>query len=703
MTFHFSPENYTGFAMNVAGWQKKFQEHVFEKLRELGVSAFPPKLQLTSPPADLVKKVDLCIPCFQYSKELKKKPEEVAKLLSEKLTSSPFLDSVSITPDKPFINLRFNLETFGTAVVGETLLRAPSKTLAVPKTVLIEFSSPNTNKPQHLGHVRNNLLGDSVSRLHTFFGYNVTKINLINDRGIHICKSMLAYQLFGNNATPESTNIKSDHLVGDYYVLFERKFSKEFQDWLATDSAKERFEIWKTKEGKKEIEALRKPKEDKKAAKGAKAAETTTSKTAEEVHGEEWALFCSKYKELYFNNESVLGGAAREMLRKWEQEDAEVRKLWELMNGWVYDGFNKTYQDFGISFDEIDKESRTYLLGKKMCDENLAKGILEKFENGAVGIDLKKIGLKGETGKKVLLRNDGTSVYMTQDLGTAVDRFERNEKKGNQVDKLIYVVASEQNYHFQVLFKILEFLNSDYKGKLFHLSYGMVELPTGRMKSREGTVVDADDLLAETARLAFETTKEKWAAKSKEFSEHELAHRAQVISLACIRWFILRINPKTTVLYDPKKALDFSGNTGSYMLYTYARTRSILQKAGFGQLALEYDLEQEQDANQKILPWCPQVFKTLHTDEERQVLLSLYQLPEEAQQACDNYDPSKLAEATYQVAQRFNELYFDKNKHQIVNCTDPALKHARCLLTLAVGAAIHKHLQLLGITTLEQM
>jgi len=404
-------------------------------------------------------------------------------------------------------------------------------------------------------------------------------------------------------------------------------------------------------------------------------------------------VFKDEYKDYYGNNFSALGKEVGEMLVKWEAGDENVRKLWALMNTWVYEGFAATYKRYSVSFDVIEKESEVYEYGKDMVMKGLESGVMEKLENGAIGVDLVNIGLLKKNApenerKKVLLRANGTSVYMTQDIGTAARRLVKYNAK-----KTIYVVADEQNRHFQILFKLMEKLYPESKDAWFHLGYGLVLLPTGRMKSREGTVVDADDLIEELAKKASEIVKEKWAEKCKkeklpELSANEITLRAEKVAMSAIKFYILAFGPLTTITFDPEASLQFNGKAGPYMLYQYARTRSILRKAKTKPEDIKFDTE---------------CLKKLGTDEEHGVVSSLFQIPREFDFAAKKLDPAKICDLVYNICQSFNMFFKLKDKHQIVNCMDPELKHARLLIVLAVGNAIKTCLTMLGIDVLEQM
>eukprot|EP01123_Difflugia_compressa_P014678 TRINITY_DN7904_c0_g1_i1.p1 TRINITY_DN7904_c0_g1~~TRINITY_DN7904_c0_g1_i1.p1 ORF type:complete len:511 (+),score=94.02 TRINITY_DN7904_c0_g1_i1:83-1534(+) len=483
---------------------------------------------------------------------------------------------------------------------------------------------------------------------------------------------MLAYQKFGKGETPQSENKKGDHLVGDYYVIFNEKLSEEYSLWLKSDVAQEEFNKWKaSSSGKRIIE------------KNERERKKLLEKAIDKVLPTDFQLFKSEFQDYYTNKFSPLGIECNQMLVDWEAGKPSVRALWEKMNGWVLDGFKETYARFKIKHDSWELESNVYEYGKEIVQDCYEKGILKKDTNGCIVCDLMEIGVlkkgSGEETKKVLLRSNGTSVYMTQDVGTAARRL-----KLHNPSKLIYVVGCEQDRHFQILFKLLEKLFPESKGHWYHLSYGMVTLPTGRMKSREGTVVDADNLADELQNMAIDVTREKWP----DLTEEEYRYRAEVIGMAALKFFILSFGPLTEVLFDPKESLAFSGKSGPYLLYQYARTRSIFKKAG---------------ENVNNFPFDMSCLSTLGTSQEQDLLVSLFQLPRDVQFACDTLDPSKVVDSIYAICQYFNAWYRLKDKHQVVNCTDPTLKKARLLLVMAVANAIKTGLNLLGIETLEQM
>lgn len=479
--------------------------------------------------------------------------------------------------------------------------------------VMIEYSSPNTNKPLHLGHIRNNLLGFSLSEIMRANGYKVVKTNIVNDRGIHICKSMLAWQKFGNGATPESIGKKGDHLVGDYYVAFDKAYKAEIKELMAGGMDEE--------EAKKEAPLMKE---------------------------------------------------AQEMLRKWEAGDAEVRTLWKTMNDWVYAGFDETYKRLGVDFDKIYYESDTYLVGKEKVLSGLEKGLFFKKEDGSVWADMTDQGLD----QKLLLRADGTSVYMTQDIGTATLRF-----SDFPIDKMIYVVGNEQNYHFQVLSILLDRLGMEWGKDLVHFSYGMVELPEGKMKSREGTVVDADDLVDEMVGTATEISKE--LGKLDGLTEEEISSICEMIGLGGLKYFILKVDPRKNMTFNPKESIDFNGNTGSFIQYTHARICSVLRKAaeqGISLAELNKDIELK--------------------EKEVSLIQALAAFPAVVAQAGKEYSPSLIANYTYDLVKEYNQFYHD---FSILKEENADLKNMRLVLSANVAKVIKSAMLLLGIKVPEKM
>ena len=527
---------------------------------------------------------DYTVVVFPLLRASRKSPEATATELGEKIVAStPEIKSFNVI--KGFLNLSvdssFWASRFSEIVNTENYGMAP----ASGRTIMIEYSSPNTNKPLHLGHIRNNLLGYSVATILKANGHNVIKVNLVNDRGIHICKSMLAWQLYGNGETPESSGMKGDHLVGKYYVEFDKHYKAQIKELveggLSEDDAKRQAPVMVQ---------------------------------------------------------------AQEMLRKWEAKDPEVYALWEKMNGWVYDGFDVTYKAMGVDFDKVYYESQTYLLGKSLVEDGLNKGIFFRKEDNSVWIDLEADGLD----QKLLLRGDGTSVYMTQDLGTALSRFEENK-----LDDMIYVVGNEQNYHFQVLKLVLKKLGYEWSDNIFHLSYGMVELPEGKMKSREGTVVDADDLIADMIGTAREMSDE--LGKLDGCSEEEAAAISEMVGLGALKYFILKVDPKKTMLFDPRESIDFNGNTGPFIQYTHARIRSIMRKAD------EAGITADDYTSATLLP------------EEVELIKTLADYPAVVRNAGQQFAPSVIAAYAYDLARGEHHNSLIASKAGIGGCTRDTL------------------------------
>lgn len=529
------------------------------------------------------------------------------------------------------------------------------------KKVMVEYSSPNTNKPLHLGHVRNNLLGYSVAEILKADGYEVIKTNLVNDRGIHICKSMLAWQKWGNGETPESTGEKGDHLVGKYYVLFEKELQKQLSPILKDIFEHHDLSIF-NEDQKIKVEELFNNIgrfEDKLKEANPKEFDLLEDKISDEK---------AKIKEMAKNRTSLMV-EAQKMLQQWEAGNENVISLWKTMNLWVYDGFGKTYEALGVNFDKFYYESETYLLGKDIVEEGLEKGVFFEKTDGSVWIDLTSDGLD----QKLVRRSDGTSVYMTQDLGTAQEKY-----KNFHMDESIYVVGNEQDYHFKVLFLILEKLGKSWAKGLYHLSYGMVDLPSGKMKSREGTVVDADDLIDEMEQTAKEQTEA--LGKVENYSEAEKTELYHTIGMGALKYFLLKVDPKKRLLFDPNESVDFQGHTGPFIQYTHARIRSVLSRtAGFD--------------SQRINIGSLDV-------EERDLILILGQFPETISQAADTHSPAVIANYVYEVAKAFNKFYHEKS---ILQAEDETTKQFRLQLSSATAKVIRKAMKLLGIEVPERM
>ena len=566
---------------------------------------------------------NLTLVVFPFLKLSRLKPEDTAQQLGDYLAQHcKVVQSFNVV--KGFLNL-----TIAPAAWISLLNRIDSEPRFGEKAVneqsplvMIEYSSPNTNKPLHLGHVRNNLLGWSLAQIMEANGNRVVKTNIVNDRGIHICKSMLAWKKWGNGATPESTGKKGDHLIGDYYVAFDQHYRAELAELTAKFKA----------EGMADEEAEKRAKED-----------------------------------------SPLMKEAHDMLVRWEQGDEEVRALWKKMNDWVYQGFDETYKAMGVGFDKIYYESETYLEGKAKVEEGLAKGLFFRKPDGSVWADLSNEGLD----QKLLLRADGTSVYMTQDIGTAALRF-----KDYPIDKMIYVVGNEQNYHFQVLSILLDRLGFKWGKELVHFSYGMVELPNGKMKSREGTVVDADDLMEEMVSAARRTSEE--LGKFADMTENERNEIARIVGMGALKYFILKVDARKNMLFNPEESIDFNGNTGPFIQYTYARIRSIMRKA-----------EAEGIVLPSVLP------NTLPLNEkEVQLIQKLNSFETVVEQAGKDYSPSGIANYCYELTKDFNQFYHD---YSILNAESAEAKTLRLALAKNVAKTIKNGMQLLGIEVPERM
>ncbi len=555
---------------------------------------------------------DLTVVVFPLLRLSRKGPEQTASDLGDYLSAN-VAGVKGYNVVKGFLNISFD-ENFWLSRLNE-VIAAPDygRLPATGKSIMVEYSSPNTNKPLHLGHIRNNLLGYSVAEILKANGHTITKVNLVNDRGIHICKSMLAWKKFGGGETPASSGMKGDHLVGKYYVAFDKAYKAEIKELMASGMSED--------EAKKEAPIMKE---------------------------------------------------ASQMLRLWEAKDPEVYGMWEMMNGWVYEGFAKTYKAMGVDFDRTYYESQTYLLGKSLVEEGLKRGVFFRKDDGSVWVDLTDDGLD----QKLLLRGDGTSVYMTQDLGTAYQRF--TEYK---LDAHIYVVGNEQNYHFQVLKLILGKLGYDWAEHIYHLSYGMVELPEGKMKSREGTVVDADDLIDEMVGTAREMSQE--LGKLDGYSEEQVTEICNMVGLGALKYFILKVDPKKTMLFDPKESIDFNGNTAPFIQYTHARICSILRKA--------------EEAGIKPYATVPAMGMV---KDETELVKNLVDYPEVVRAAGENYSPALIANYAYELAKEFNGYYHD---YSILREENEAVKVMRLTLIAQVARVICSAMALLGISVPERM
>ena len=557
---------------------------------------------------------NLTVVVFPWVKAARKSPEAVGQEIGQWLVDNePAVDRFNVI--KGFLNLVIE-PTFWNSVLKHIEAAADyglKNASDSSPLVMVEYSSPNTNKPLHLGHVRNNLLGYSLAEILKACGTKVVKTNIVNDRGIHICKSMLAWQKWGDGITPEKAGKKGDHLIGDFYVLFDKHYKAELKEIAARDGISE----------------------------------------------EEAAKL------------SPLMAEAREMLRRWEQKDPEVRRLWAMMNEWVYAGFNDTYKRMGVDFDKIYYESDTYLEGKEKVLEGLEKGIMFRKDDGSVWADLSDAGLD----QKLLLRSDGTSVYMTQDIGTAKLRFQ-----DYPIDKMVYVVGNEQNYHFQVLSLLLDRLGFKWGKDLVHFSYGMVELPEGKMKSREGTVVDADDLMEEMVGGAREVSRE--LGKLDGLSEAEIEDISEIVGLGALKYFLLKVDPRKNMLFNPKESIDFNGNTGPFIQYTYARIRSVLRKASAeGIEPVDYSA---------VVP----------NEKEIALIQMLADFPATVEEAGRSYSPAVIANYVYELVKQYNQFYHD---YSILKEEDKAVKSLRLALCDATAKVVSTGMGLLGIRVPERM
>lgn len=547
---------------------------------------------------------------FPFTKFSKRTPEQTGAEIGEYLKNN-VAEIEGFNVIKGFLNFSVADQYWIGQLLNTILTEGYGQFPANGKKVMVEYSSPNTNKPLHLGHVRNNLLGYSVAGILSAYGYEVIKVNLVNDRGIHICKSMLAWQLFGNGETPQSSRLKGDHLVGKYYVIFDQEYKKQIGELIVAGKPEE--------EAKKNAPIIRQ---------------------------------------------------AQEMLLKWEAGDKEVKDLWTKMNGWVYAGFGETYKKLGVDFEKFYYESDTYLLGKDIIEEGLEKGVFFKKDDGSVWIDLTDDGLD----QKLVLRADGTSVYMTQDMGTAQLKYDDFKMDGS-----IYVVGNEQDYHFKVLFLILQKLGKTWAKGLFHLSYGMVDLPSGKMKSREGTVVDADDMVDEMINTAQQRTEE--LGKVEGFSTEEKNKLYQMIGLGALKFFLLKVEPKKRLLFDPNESIDFQGHTGPFIQYTHARIRSVIAKAGYeNKISKDYSIPL--------------------TALERDLLVNLARYPDVIEASAKEYSPAHIANYVFELAKLYNKFYHEE---PILKAEDMDVKNLRLDLSAATASVINKGMSLLGISVPDRM
>jgi len=619
---------------------------------------------------------DITLITFPFLKISRKSPEqtgnEIGVYLKENLSE---VEQYSVV--KGFLNLvispRFWLSMLNSAKDEE--IYGMIKPESSGHSVMVEYSSPNTNKPLHLGHIRNNLLGYSISQILKANGHKVTMVNLVNDRGIHICKSMLAWQKWGNGETPESTGKKGDHLVGDYYVKFNTKFKNQLIKILNEFKYPERFIKGGDKLNKYVINRLKRIANilDKSDFydEPPKALITALNDLKSRMKSGENRTYLIKKIRSRINRLYIF--KAQEMLRQWEAKDPEVTKLWKTMNGWVYTGFDETYKQMGVEFDRVYYESQTYLHGKAIVQKGLEQGVLFSKPDNSVWADLTNDGLD----EKLLLRSDGTSVYMTQDLGTACQRFDEYH-----VDEMIYVVGNEQNYHFQVLALVLQKLGYSWASQLKHMSYGMVELPSGKMKSREGTVVDADDLIKEMIDTARDMSME--LGKLEGFTKEQAENIYRIIGLGALKYFMLKVDPKKNMLFDPKESVDFNGNTGPFIQYTYARIQSVLRKAQEAGFVKSQNINSQMSINEK----------------EKQLIKLVYRYPFIIKDAGSNLSPALVANYAYELAREYNQFY---HEFPIIKEEKVELRDFRLVLSKVTSDIIQSAMALLGIEVPERM
>lgn len=593
----------------------KIEEKIAQGVREAVKALYGADIDIKSAMPGATRKEfegDYTVVVFPFLRASKQKPEATAQAIGEWLVRN--VDVVTgFNVVKGFLNLTVDAAFRRTELLEQAADENFGFTAATADSplVMVEYSSPNTNKPLHLGHVRNNLLGYSLSKILEAAGNRVVKTNIVNDRGIHICKSMLAWQKWGDGCTPESTGKKGDHLIGDFYVLFDKHYKAEVADLMA--------------QGMTEDEA---------------------------------------------KNEAPLMREAREMLVRWEQNDPEVRRLWQTMNGWVYEGFDETYKRLGVGFDKIYYESETYLEGKELVLKGLEEGKMYRREDGSVWADLKENGLD----EKLLLRKDGTSVYMTQDIGTAKLRY-----RDFPINKMIYVVGNEQNYHFQVLSILLDRLGFEWGKDLTHFSYGMVELPSGKMKSREGTVVDADDLMDTMEQQAAETAADRF----KDMTPEQARETARMVGMGALKYFLLKVDPKKNMLFNPAESIDFNGNTGPFLQYTYARIQSVLRRAG-GVKVTDFNAENV----------------AVPSDKEATLIRKAGDFPGVVKEAARSYSPALIANYCYDLAKEYNQFYHD---YPILKEEDTARRNLRLLLSYTVARTLKSAASLLGMEMPERM
>lgn len=601
-------------------------EGIQKAIKAVYAVEFDETIKLDTPPNK--KMGDFAFACFPLSKKLRMAPTQISQKLAEAIPPGEYIDRVQ--PAGPYLNFFVNNEKLF-RVICSHILAAPKNfgfsNISEAEKILIEYSAPNTNKPQHLGHVRNNLLGIALTNLLRAIGHEVVPVNLVNDRGVHICKSMLAYQKFGGNKTPASEAVKGDHFVGDFYVMYENEQKKEWQLWV--------------KEKNIDLDGL-------------------DSQERRKL-------------EAQFLAESKWYTQVQDMLKRWETGDPEIWALWEKMNGWVYDGFDLTYKRLGCQFDKVYKESETYELGKQLILKGLEKGLFYRKEDSSVWVDLTDQGLD----HKILLRKDGTSVYITQDLGTTKLKFD-----DFKMQRAVWIVADEQIYHFKVLFALLNNLGFSWADGCYHLAYGMIDLPEGKMKSREGTVVDADELMEQL----FEMEKIEIQSRNISIPEEDFERTAEILAQGALKFYILKFGPQTRMTFDSKASISPLGFTGPYIQYAYVRIRSIFRKAQ----GIDFEKFLADNCN----------FSVLGNPEELAIVRKLHDFPTEVQIAAQNYNPARLCTYLFELAKTLNSFYHD---HSVLKAETDELKQARLVLSKAVALALKQGLKLLGIDVPERM
>jgi len=643
--------------------EKLLKEEIGKVISDLYPAAIDLQIVLNPTPKNFTGDYSLLV--FPYTKYSGKSPESTASEIAEHIMSfTSCIQSYNIV--KGYLN--FEVSNQAWLLFFDYLKESKNYGSGQNKNqkIVIEYASPNTNKPLHLGHIRNNLLGHSTATILSYAGFDVKKVQIINDRGIHICKSMLAWKLFGNNETPQTSKIKGDHLVGKYYVLFEKKCKEEFKEWMNSEEGKKSIQDEKSKTDLLKFV-------DKKSLEKVQVDQRENLKQEMIEIGFTKYLASDFYKSTYFNQFSHLGKEAKKLLQLWEEGESGTMALWNQMNSWVYEGFEQTYNALGVNFDKLYYESETYVKGKSLVEKNLKEKdpLFFRKDDGSVWIDLQDVKLD----EKVVLRSDGTSMYITQDLGTAAERYADFD-----MDRMIYVVGNEQEYHFKVLFEILKRLGHGYANNCFHLSYGMVELPEGKMKSREGTVVDADDLIAELIDEVGKASEERSTLEGLDESEKEMIRKK--VALSALKFYILKVEPKKGMIFDPKQSIDLQGHTGPYIQNAYVRTQSACRVFRSKQIpSAAYNQYQLEPIEKEILVW-------------------MEQFPNTVDKASESYSPAEIANYLYQLAKLYHQFW---NLVKIVDDQNAAISNFRYDLSQQVAKVIRIASYLLGMEMPDKM